>query len=93
MKSAPTTKVKVNVRIGSLVLHDAPGAQAGPLAAALTAELGRLLQQPEALAPLLSGPARRARIDAGSFRSVSPAADGAAIARSIHRGLTGGTRR
>ncbi len=91
MKSAPTIKVKV--KVGSLVLHDAPGAQAGALAAALKAELGRLLQQPEALAALASGPARRSHIDAGTFRSVSPASDGAAIARNVHRGLTGGTRR
>lgn len=101
MKSAP----KITVRIGSLVLHDAPHAQAGPLAAALKAELGRLLRQPGALASLVSGPARRSRIDAGSFTpasaradtaggtGASTAADGAAIARSVHRGLTGGTKR
>jgi hypothetical protein len=103
MTSAP----KVTLKIGSLVLHGASAAHAGRLAAALKAELGRLLAAPGAIPPaLMSGPARRSRIDAGSFKPTSAraggpggtdapgaAADGTAIARNVFRGLTGGTTR
>jgi hypothetical protein len=102
-----TRAPKLTLKIGTLVLHGAPAADAGRLAAALKAELGRLLAAPGALpAALASGPARRARVDAGSFtpaaaRGGGPgaagargaAADGAAIARNVYRSLAGGTTR
>ena len=103
MTSAP----KVTLKIGSLVLHGASPAHAGRLVAELKAELGMLLAAPGAIPPaLMSGPARRSHIDAGSFTSASAradasggtdargaAADGTAIARNVYRGLSGGTTR
>ena len=99
MTSAP----KITLKIGSVVLHGAPAAHAGHVAAALKAELGRLLAAPGAIPPaLVSGAARRSRVDAGSFTPASAragagargaAADGTAIARNVYRSLAGGTTR
>ena len=102
MTSAP----KVTVKIGSLVLHGAAQAQRAPLVAALKAELARLLAAPGAIpGALVSAPARRAHVDAGSFTPASArggvggrtaaaaTVDGRAIARAVHRSLTGGTIR
>ena len=104
---AMTPAPKITLKIASVVLHGAPGAHAARLAGALKAELGRLLAAPGAIPPaLVSGAARRSRIDAGSFTPASArsgatagtdargaAADGTAIARNVYRSLTGGTTR
>jgi hypothetical protein len=98
-----TSGPKINLKIGSLVLHGATQAQAVPLVAALKRELGRLLASPGGRAAALTRmPARRGQIDAGTFASASAspgpgaggggaaATDGGQIARNLYHGITGG---
>jgi len=87
---------RIRVKIGALVLHDAPPGAARAVAAAIERELGRLLAGGDAgtraagaalanrLAGTLgSGPARRGPVDAGVFQSATAAAaPGAAAAHA-----------